>query len=152
MVGVPVRPAGAASFCIGCCAGVRGCPQRSHSLSLDVLVAGRVDLARVIGWALEQKADGVGHRRIGEGLGVPAATVRGRFRAHRNGMAVASRLWVLAVSADPAVRAPPAESTSPVATLVAAAILAAGALSRLSGEPQERWSVAVAGTGGGLLG
>lgn len=114
-------------------------------------MAGRVDLAGVIGWALEQRADGVGHRRIAEALDVPASTVRGWLRrAHRNGMAVASRLWVLAASADPAVRAPP--SGSPVQALAAAAYLAAGAMGRLSGEPQEPWLVAVTGAGGRLLG
>lgn len=52
------------------------CAQRSHSLLPDVLVSGRVDLASVIGRALEAKAAGAGHRPIAGHLGVPAATVR----------------------------------------------------------------------------
>jgi hypothetical protein len=50
------------------CADV-GYGQRSHSLLPDVLVTGRRDLASVIGWALEAKAAGWGHRRIGDELG-----------------------------------------------------------------------------------
>src|SRR5680860_980026 len=65
------------------------CPRRSHSLLPDVLVTGRVDLASVIGWALEAKAAGKGHRPISADLGVPASTVRGWLR--RAGRSVAVR-------------------------------------------------------------
>lgn len=127
------------------------CPQRSHSLCPDVLVAGRVDLARVIGWALEQAAAGVGYRPIAGVLGVPASTVRGWLRqARRAGQRVAGVLWGWAAAADPGMRGPPGGSG--VAVLVAASHLAADALFRLSGEPQDRWLVAVTATGGRLLG
>lgn len=110
-----------------------------------------MDLARVIGWALEKKAAGWGHRLIARTLGVPSSTVRGWLRsAHREGMMVASRLWAVAVSADPGARAPP--PGLPVVVLVAACHLAAGAVGRLSGEPTDPWSVAVAVLGGRLLG
>lgn len=129
----------------------RRCRERSHSLLPGVLVAGRVDLVRVIGWALEQKAAGLGYRPIARAVGVPPATVRGWFRcAGRRGMAVASRLWGIAASADPGVRSPPEGSA--VATLLAACGLAGEALARLSGDPQDRWSVAVAATGGPAVG
>lgn len=128
-----------------------GCRQRSHSLLPDVLVSGRCDLASLIGWALEAKAVGQGHRFIGEKLGVPAATVRGWLRqAAQHGGAVATRLSAVAAAADPAVRAPPA--AGPVATLVAAVQVAADAFVRLSGEPVDRWRYAVRHTAGRLLG
>ncbi|CAN5922610.1 hypothetical protein BH23ACT10_BH23ACT10_29610 [soil metagenome] len=128
-----------------------GCGQRSHSLLPDVLVSGRVDLVSVIGWALQAKAAGVGHRRIAERLGVPAATVRGWLRrAAATGGRVAGRLLAVAAAADPMVRAPP--GAGPVALLVSGAQLAAGAWSRLAGEPVAVWRFAVAHLGGRLLG
>lgn len=127
------------------------CRQRSHSLLPDVLVSGRVDLATMIGWALEARAAGVGHRPIADQVGVPAATVRGWLRAAAaRGGRVAGRLWARAAAADPTVRAPPA--AGPVAGLVAAARGAAAAWSGISGEPVEPWRYAVAATGGRLLG
>jgi hypothetical protein len=128
-----------------------GCPQRSHSLCPDVLVTGRVDLASVIGWALEAKAAGQGHRTIAETLGVPATTVRGWLRrAAVRGGAVAIRLLAVAATADPAVRAPP--TAGQVATLVAAVWVAAEAYVRLGEEPVDRWRFAVRHSGGRLLG
>jgi hypothetical protein len=110
-----------------------------------------VDLASVIGWALEAKAAGWGHRPIAARLGVPAATVRGWLRrAAVHGGRIAGRLWAVAAAADPAVRAPPGGGG--LAVLVAAAGLAAAAWSRLSGEPVEAWRFAVAHLGGRLLG
>ena len=127
-----------------------GCVQRSHSLLPDVLVSGRVDLASVIGWALEAKAAGVGHRSIAQQLQVPAATVRGWLRrAAVTGGQVAGRLMKVARAADPAGRDPPGGGG--VATLVGAVTMAAGAWSSLSDEPVERWRFAVAHTGGRLL-
>lgn len=134
-----------------CCCGDEGCEQRWHSLLPDVLVSGRVDLARMIGWALEAKAAGRGHRAIAEQLGVPAATVRGWLRrAARRGPRVAARLLAVAAAVDPAGRSPP--RAGPVGLLVDAAARAAGAWSRLSGEPVDRWRFAVAHTAGRLLG
>ena len=127
-----------------------GCQQRSHSLLPDVLVSGRVDLASVIGWALEAKTAGVGHRTIGEQLGVPAATVRGWLRrAAERGGQLTGRLLARAAAADPSVRAPP--DGGPIVTLVVAAQLAARAWSSLSGEPVETWRFAVAVAGGRLV-
>jgi hypothetical protein len=131
------------------CTGV-GCG-RSHSCWPDVLVGRRVDLAVVIGAALEAKAAGWGHRRIGVRLGVPAATVRGwlrRFAAVADGLT--RRLLVVAADADPAVRAPPAGP--PLGVAVAAVGVAAAAMTSLSGEPVDRWNFAVRVTAGALLG
>lgn len=127
------------------------CGQRSHSLLPDVLVSGRVDLASVIGWALEAKAAGVGHRSIAARLGVPASTVRGWLRrAAQCGAGVAGRLWARAAAADPAVRDPP--GAGPIQQLVVGAYLAARAWSGLAEEPVEVWCYAVMVAGGRLLG
>lgn len=105
----------------------------------------------MIGWALEAKATGVGHRPIAAGLGVPEATVRGWLRrAGQRGGQVATRLMAAAAAAAPGVRDPPAGG--PVGVLVASARLAAWALWGLSGEPVEVWRYAVMVTGGRLLG
>jgi hypothetical protein len=128
-----------------------GCPQRSHSLVPDVLVSGRVDLVSVIGWALERKAAGWGHRRIAGRLEVCQSTARRWLRrAARHGMGIAGRLVATAAAADPGVRAPPVGG--PVEVMVAAARLAAQAYGRLSGEAVDVWRYAVAVTGGALLG
>jgi len=128
-----------------------GCKQRSHSLLPDVLVSGRVDLVSVIGWALEAKASGVGHRPIAQQLQVPAATVRGWLRAAAaRGGKVAAGLVAVARAADPAGRDPPVGGG--LVMLVGAVELAAQAWSSLSEEPVDRWRFAVAHTGGRLLG
>lgn len=127
------------------------CEQRSHSLLPDVLVSGRVDLASVIGWALEARAAGVGHRPIAAQLGVPAATVRGWLRrAAVRGGRVAARLVEVARAADPVGRDPPVGGG--IVMLVGAVLSAARAWSALSDEPVEPWRFAVAHTGGRLLG
>lgn len=129
----------------------RDCRKRSHSLLPDVLVSGRVDLATVIGWALEAKAAGKGHRWIAAELSVPAGTVRGWLRrgAARGGQ-VGGRLMQVARAAEPSGRDPPAGGG--VATLVGAAGLAAEAWSGLSGEPVDAWRFALRHTAGRLLG
>jgi len=130
--------------------GDEGCGQRSHSLFPDVLVSGRVDLVSLIGWALEAKAAGQGHRTIAETLGVPAATVRGWLRrAAERGGVVATGLLAVAAMADPAVRAPPV--SGPIACLVVAVRVAADAYVGLGGEPVDRWRFAVRHSGGRLL-
>jgi hypothetical protein len=127
---------------------------KSHSLVPDVLVAGRVDLASVIGWALAAKAGGAGHRRIAVRWGVPASTVRGWLRrAAARGAAVAGRLLATAAAADPSSRAPPGfEGLGAVGMVVVAARVAAQAYAGLSGEPVEVWRYAVAATDSRLLG
>jgi hypothetical protein len=124
---------------------------RSHSCWPDVLVGRRVDLAVVIGAALEAKAVGWGHRRIGVRLGVPATTVRGwlrRFATVADGLT--RRLLEVAADADPAVRAPPAGP--PLGVAVAAVGVAAAAMRSLSGEPVDLWRFAVRVAAGALLG
>lgn len=128
----------------------RGCG-RSHSCWPGVLVGRRVDVAVVIGAALEAKAAGWGHRPIARRLGVPAATVRGwlrRFSAVAG--EVARRLVAVAAAADPAVRGPPVGA--PLVAAVAAVELVAAAMAHASGEPADRWRLAVAAMAGRLLG
>lgn len=127
----------------------RGCG-RSHSCWPDVLVGRRLDLAVVIGAALEASAAGLGAGRIDAHLGVPAATVRGwlrRFAVLAEGLT--QRLLVVAADADPAARAPPPGPAVVVA--VAAVGVAGAAMASLSGEAVDRWRFAVAVTAGGLL-
>lgn len=132
------------------CANER-CGQRWHSLHPDVLVAGRCDLASVIGWGLEARAAGRGHRGIAVRLGVPAATVRGWLRAFaRVAARVCAWLCALAVAAAPMARAPPAGP--PVVMAVAAAHEAAAALASVSGEPVDCWRLGVRMCAGRLLG
>jgi hypothetical protein len=122
----------------------------SHSCWPDLLVGRRIDLAQVIGEALQAKAAGRGHRRIADWSGIPAGTVRGWLRRFA---LVAERLtgWLIAVAAaaDPVVRAPPAGD--PLAVAVAWVGLAAAAIASLSGEPVDRWRLAVTVSRGGLL-
>lgn len=128
-----------------------GCGLRSHSLLPDVLVSGRVDLASVIGWALEAKVAGHGHRVIAAQLGLPADTVRGWLRrAAVVGSQVAGRLMAVARAAEPAGRDPP--DGDGIVLLVGAATTAARAWSALAGEPVETWRFAVRHAGGRLLG
>lgn len=127
------------------------CGQRSHSLLPDVLVSRRVDLASVIGWALEAKSAGVGHRPIAAVVGVPAGTVRGWLRrVGQVGGQVAEVLWRVTVAIDPTVRGPP--TGGPVTVLVTVATWAARSWTTLAGAPVDRWRFAVRHTGGRLLG
>ena len=126
---------------------------KTHSLVPNVLVSGRMDLATVIGWALEANAAGLGWRRIAGRLGeqlLSPSTVRRWLRAARDrGPWVAGRLLADAAAADPSSRAPP--GGGPVAMVVAAATAAAAAFTVLSGETTSRWRHAVVVTGGRLL-
>jgi hypothetical protein len=115
-----------------------------------VLVGRRVDLAVVIGAALEAKVAGVSRRCISARLGVPEGTVRSWFR--RFAMLAAGltqRVLAVAADADPAVRAPP--PGPPVAVAVAAVGVAGAAMASLSGEPVDPWRFAVRVTAGELL-
>jgi hypothetical protein len=123
---------------------------KSHSCWPDLLVGRRIDLAEVIGEALQAKAAGQGHRRIAAWSGIPAGTVRGWLRRFA---LVAKRLTrqliAVAAAADPLVRAPPAGD--PLAVAVAWVGLAAAAMASLSQEPVDRWPFAVMVCAGGLL-
>lgn len=123
---------------------------KSHSCWPDLLVGRRIDLAQVIGEALEAKAAGSGHRKIAGGLGIPKDTVRGWLRRFALiAPRLTARLIEVAAAADPAVRAPP--EGDPFTVAVAWVGIAAAALASLSGEPVDRWPFAVMVCAGGLL-
>lgn len=129
----------------------RGC-SRTHVLLPVTCLARRADEAAVIGWALEQKAAGAGHRVIAAVLGRPASTVRGWLRALA-GRAEQVRpvFTALAVSlvADPPL---PAATGSPLGDAVAAIAAAAAAAAKFLGVGEvARWHLAAGVTQGKLL-
>jgi hypothetical protein len=74
----------------------RSCLVTHVLLPVTVLVR-RAYAAERIWTALTARADGVGHRRIGAGLGVPAATVRGWLRRAAERLE-AMRSWFLGLA------------------------------------------------------
>ena len=126
-----------------------GCA-KTHSCWPDVLVGRRVDPAATIGAGLEAKAAGLGHRRIAARLAVAQGTARGGLRRFALiAPALTATLIALAAAADPVLRPPP--PGCPLAVGVAAVGLAAAGMASLTGEPVDRWRLAVAVAGGGLL-
>lgn len=113
----------------------------------------RADAVAVIGWALEAKAAGAGHRVIAAALGRPASTVRGWLRAlAAQAEQVRSVFTALAASlvTDPPL---PAAAGSPLGDAVAAISTAAAAAAKsLAVGEVARWHLAAAVTCGMLLG
>jgi hypothetical protein len=113
----------------------------------------RADAAAVIGTALALKAAGRGHRRIAEGLGRAAGTVRGwlrRFAGRAEALRCAFTALAVSVDAD----APPIE---PAGSDFADAVAAVGAAVAAIGRrwpvllAVSAWEIACAVTNGGLL-
>ncbi len=129
----------------------RGC-DRTHVLLPAWCLARRADAGEVIGFALEAKAAGSGHRVIAARLGRPASTVRGWLRAFTSrAEQVRSVFTALAASlvTDPPL---PAPAGSPAADAVAAVAAAAAAAARVPGVGAvARWQLAAAVTCGLLL-
>jgi uncharacterized protein DUF6431 len=129
----------------------RGC-RATHVLLPAQLLSRRADAGAVTGRALEEKAAGAGHRKIAEGLGRPASTVRGWLRAlGRNASRIRERFTALAASlvTDPPL---PAPAGSPAADAVAAVAAAAVAAAMVPGVGAvARWELASAVTCGLLL-
>ena len=106
---------------------------RTHVLLPVCVLARRADVVVVIGAALAGAAAGLGHRRIAERLGRPAATVRGwlrRFASRAPALRSAFTRLLCALDADPQL---PGPAGSLVADAVAAILAAAAAVAR-------RWS------------
>ena len=132
-----------------------GCLVTHVLLPVTVLLR-RADAVEVIGAALTARAAGLGHRRIGVWLGVPAGTVRGwlrrwaarleRVRVH---FTVAARL----AGVDQAVQKTLGSPWRDVLAAVGAAMAAVTARFGTSGVigPVTAWQVAAASSGGRLL-
>jgi hypothetical protein len=122
-------------------------------LPVSVLVR-RADAAGVIGVALAGAAAGLGHRRVAERAGRPAATVRGwlrRFTARAQALRAAFTGVLCALDPDPLL---PSPAGSPAADAVAAIVAAAAAAGRRWGGgvlALSPWELAAAVTGGRLL-
>jgi hypothetical protein len=117
------------------------------------VLARRADAVTVIGSALARAATGLGHRRIAERLGRPAATVRGwlrRFASRAGALRSAFTVLLCELDADPLM---PGPAGSQLADAVAAVLAAAVAVTRrwrpaLALSP---WEVAAAVTSACLL-
>jgi len=139
---------------------VRFCPRRArcrgcgatHVLLPAWCLARRADAGEVIGFALEARAAGAGHRVIAGRLGRPASTVRGWLRALARGAEqVRAVFTALAASlvTDPPL---PGPAGSPVADAVAAVAAATAAAALVPGVGTvARWQLAAAVTCGLLL-
>jgi len=127
---------------------------RTHVLLPVSVLARRADVAGVIGVALAGAAAGLGHRRIAERLGRPAATVRGwlrRFALRAGGLRSAFTAVLCQLDPDPLL---PGPARSPVADAVAAIVATAAAVVRRWGcgvVALSPWEAAAAVTGGWLL-
>jgi hypothetical protein len=122
----------------------------THVLLPVIALLRRMDLAEMIGRALEARASGSGHRRIARTLGIPVTTVRS-WLARFASVAEAIRVFFtgLALSLDPMLsRIEPTAST--FADAVEAIAQAARAGSRRFG-PRPAWQFASGATAGGLL-
>lgn len=128
----------------------------THVLLPVTALLRRAYAAERIWTALAARCEGSGHRRIGAGLGVPAATVRGWLRRVGSRLE-AIRVWFLgvAVAAGVDVRIPDAagcpwrDMAAAVATATAAIRFRFGAAGLLGAVTADR--VAVAASGGRLL-
>ena len=116
----------------------------------------RAYAVEVIGAAVVARAGGAGHRRIAEGLGVPAATVRGWLRRMASRLeATRGHLWQVVVRAGVDRPVPKARGCSWRDLLACLGAATAAVTSRfgLVGVlgPVTVWQVAVACSGGRLL-
>ena len=129
----------------------RGCGG-THVLLPAWCLARRADAGEVIGFALEAKAAGAGHRLVAARLGRPASTVRGWLRAFAS-RAEQVRLVFTALAASLVTDPPlPGPASSLLGDAVAAVAAAAVAAARVPGVGTvARWQLAAAVTCGLLL-
>jgi hypothetical protein len=116
----------------------------------------RAYAVEVIGAALLARAGGSGHRRIGQGLGVPAATVRGWLRRMASRLEPVRQLLLQVAHRAGVDRPVPRALGSPWRDLVAALGAATAAVTGRFGPvgvggPVTAWQVAAACSAGRLL-
>jgi len=130
-----------------------GACRLTHVLLAVSCLLRRADAVEVIGAALRMKAAGKGHRRIAEGFGRPASTVRGWLRAlARNAERVRSVCMALLVGLDPLGGPVPAHPTVFADAVEAVGACAAAARRRLGVlGAVSPWQAASALTHGRLL-
>jgi Domain of unknown function (DUF6431) len=129
----------------------RGCG-RTHVLLPPWCLARRADAGEVIGFALEAKAAGAGHRVVAARLGRPASTVRGWLRAFTaRGEQVRAVFTALAARlvTDPPLPGPAGSALGDAVAAVAAAAAAAAMVPGVGAVA--RWQLAAAVTCGLLL-
>ncbi|BAK34897.1 hypothetical protein MLP_18830 [Microlunatus phosphovorus NM-1] len=132
-----------------------GCGVTHVLLPVTVLLR-RAYAVEVIGAAVVARADGAGHRRIGEAVGVPAATVRGWLRRIGTRLET-TRGYLLQVVVRAGVdRLVPKAQGSPWRDLLAGLAAATAAVTSRFGPigvlgPVTAWQVAAACSGGRLL-
>jgi transposase-like protein len=123
----------------------------THVLVSTATLARRSATIEVIGAALAAKRAGLGHRRIADRLGVPAATVRGwlrRFAARADQVCSAATAW--AYRLDTALERITARG-SPFDAALETLAVAVGAAVRTLGPARSAWHVVSALTGAVLL-
>jgi Domain of unknown function (DUF6431)/Homeodomain-like domain len=126
--------------------------RRTHVLMPAWCVPGRGYGVEVVGQALLAKADGAGHRAIGERLGVPVGTVRRWMRGAQAGL---SQLAAEAVRAVTSAGVWVSDGRSPASSLggeLAEALHALGVAARAVARPSLPPRPAAAGTGIDYLG
>ena len=127
----------------------RGCAG-THVLLPDVALVRRRDEVSVIGLAIEAKLAGVGHRPIGERLGVPKDTVRGWLRRFaERAEQIRSHFTRWAVVLDPELGPVMPAGSGVVDALEAVAVAARAWVLRFG--PGEVWRIAGVLSGGRLL-
>jgi hypothetical protein len=123
----------------------------THVLVSTVTLCRRSATIEVIGAALAAKRAGLGHRRIADQLGVPAATVRGwlrRFTARAEQVRATATTWAYRLDTN-VWRITP--RGSPFDDALEALGVAVGAVVRVLGPARSPWHVVAALTGAMLL-
>lgn len=132
------------------CGGCEG----THVLLPVSVLARRADAVEVIGAALAGSAAGLGHRRLAERAGRPAATVRGWLRrlvARAEALRSAFTQILCALDPDPMLPAPAGSRSADAVAAIVAAAWAAGRRWGGGALVLSPWELAAAVTGGRLL-
>ena len=118
------------------------------------VLARRADAAGVIGAALAGAVAGLGHRKVAERAGRPAATVRGwlrRLAARAEALRSAFIRVLCALDPDPLLPAPAGSPAADAVAVIVAVAAVAGCRWGGGALALSPWEVASAVTGGRLL-